>query len=165
MPTPAQIKLDADRSVLIERGFDAPRHVIWQAFTDGAILSRWLLGPPGWEMEDCQITLQPGGGYRWRWRHAQTGQVFGFNGTYSVVETGARLIDKQTFDQGDHALASREITKNTVLFTDEGAGARVSTTVRYPDATTRDMVVAQGLCDGMEASYKRLDQMLLRAAA
>lgn len=166
MPMPALLTKDTNRSVRIARLFDAPRHVIWQAFTDSTVLTHWLLGPPGWKMMLCEISLHAGGGYRWRWQNEATEQEFGFKGVYSVVEPGHRLIDKQMFDQGGHGLSATAATKNTVVFSDEGQqGCSVATTVRYPDAATRDAVVAQGLCEGMEASYQRLDRMLVRAAA
>lgn len=171
MLLPALLNKDADRSVGITRTFNAPRHVIWQAFTDTEVLAHWLLGPPGWTMMLCEISLKSGGGYRWRWRNAATGEEFGFRGVYSVVEPGQRLIDKQVFDQADHVLSATAPsapivpTKNTVIFRDDGAGCSVATTVRYPDAATRDAVVVQGLCNGMEVSYRRLDRMLMRAAA
>lgn len=170
MPTPTQIQVDDDRSVTLVRSFNAPRPVIWQAFTQTAILARWLLGPPGWTMDLCENLLEPGGGYRWRWRCPDTGQTFGFKGTYGAVEPGQRLIDKQVFDLGDTVLragggAVNAATKNTVLFHDDGPGCRVVTTIRYPAAALRDAVVTQGLGDGMEASYQRLDRLLLRAAA
>ncbi|MBY4891707.1 SRPBCC domain-containing protein [Rhodobacteraceae bacterium N5(2021)] len=166
MPTPAQAYLVGDRSIRIARSFDAPRHVIWQAFTDRTILAQWLLGPPGWAMDLCEIALQPGGGYHWRWRCAETDQTVGFKGTYSVVEPGLRLIDKQVFDLGARdGLAAPAATKNVAVFRDDGAGCRVTTTIRYPYAGMRDHVVGQGLCDGVEASYQCLDRMLMRAAA
>lgn len=165
MPAPAQIQTDEDCTAIITRSFDAPRHLVWEAFTDGTLLAHWLLGPPGWVMEVCEINLTPDGGYRWRWRHQETGQEFGFKGTYLAVDPQESLVDRQIFDQGDLAQSSRALTHNTTQFEDEGRGCRVTTTVRYADNATRDSVVAQGLAEGMEASYHCLDQVLLRAAA
>lgn len=155
----------AGRSVSFARVFDAPRDMVWQGFTDGAVLSQWLPGPPGWDMHVCKVSLMAGGGYVWRWRDAKTGAEFGFRGTYSVVEPGRRLIDKQMFDAGDHGLPLTEPIKNTMRFAHVGLSCRVTTTIRYPDAATRDKIVAGGLIEGVEASYQRLDRMLLRAAA
>ncbi|ABD54823.1 SRPBCC family protein [Jannaschia sp. CCS1] len=161
----AQVEEVADRAVRITRSFPAPRATIWRAFTDKAVLVHWLAGPPGWEMEACDITLQPGGGYRWLWRHPDTGERFGFKGTYRVVEPGRRVIDKQRFDQDGQALPAHARTLNTVVFEDEGQGCRVTTIIRYPDQATRDMVVSEGLGEGMELSYQRLERLLLRVAA
>lgn len=165
MPAIAQVTTDADRSVTITRTFDAPRATVWRAFTDGAILARWLPGPPGWTMDRCEISVTPGGGYLWRWRDDRTGQSFGFKGTYLVVEPGVRLVDVQTFDRGARDEPLSGLTKNKILFRDEGHGCRVISKTRYPDTATRDAVIAQGLEQGMEVSYRRLDHMLLREAA
>lgn len=162
LPRLSQGFKDAERSITFARTFDAPRDVVWQGFTDRAVLVQWLPGPPGWEMHVCKISLRPGGGYSWRWRDGQTGAEFGFRGTYSVVEPGRRLIDKQVFDQG---MPYAEPIKNKVIFEDAGHGCCVTTTIRYPDAAIRDMVVEGGLIDGIETAYEQLDRMLLRAAA
>lgn len=170
MPQPAntsaaQASLVGERRITIARSFEAPRAVIWQAFTDPAVLAHWLLGPPGWVMQVCEVSLTVGGGYRWSWRHPKTGQEFGFKGTYSVVVPETKLVDAQTFDQGDHNLPAGKPTQNEVMFKDDGTGCHVSTTIRYPNAATRVMVMAQGIAEGMEASYGRLDRMLLKMAA
>lgn len=172
MPAPTQVLPpppmgfnNADRSVTLMRAFTAPRHVVWQGFTDPAVLAHWLPGPPGWALSHCKVSLVQGGGYLWRWQNPRTGEVFGFRGTYSVVEPEHRLIDKQVMDTGKDPMPRGEPIKNTALFEVEGQGCRVTTTIRYPDAATRDLVINGGLVGAMEAAYQRLDRMLLRAAA
>lgn len=172
MPPKVQMQLDADCAVCVARSFAAPREVVWRAFTDPIVLAQWMLGPPGWRLDTCEVSLTVGGGYLWRWRDPDTGQGFGFQGTYSVVDPCRTLVDTQIIDQsqGGHVMAP---TQNTVVFEDLdegdsggfGQGCRVATTIRYADAATRDAIVAQGLGAGMEAAYHRLDPMLIRVAA
>jgi len=171
MPDPALVQLDGDQSVIVERSFTAPRTSVWAAFTNPEVLGQWLLGPPGWDMLECSIDLCVGGGYRWRWRHGDTGEEFGFTGTYSEVQIGARLVDTQSFDQGTHALPLAHALplggamQNSVVFEDDGNGTRVVTCIRYPDVATRDMVMGQGMATGMETSYARLDHVLATSGA
>ncbi|GAB5446461.1 SRPBCC domain-containing protein [Gymnodinialimonas sp.] len=168
MPDPSDVTLDGDCAVIVTRSFDAPRALVWRAFTEPAILQRWLLGPPGWEMHVCEVEVKVGGSYRWRWRNAELGQEFGFTGTYTAVEIGARLEDRQTFDQGTHGVAMGEPTTNIVVFEDvpdaSGPATRVVTRIEYPDAATRTMVMSQGMSDGMEMSYAGLDKVLPQLA-
>lgn len=165
MAMPAQVEKMTDRSVRITRCFRASRPMIWQAFTDPALLVQWLASPPGWDVAVCDIDLKSGGRYQWVWRDPKTGQQIGIVGTYRVVDPMRRLIDKQRLDQDGKVLPSHARTLNSVVFEDDGQGCRVSTLIRYPNAETRDMVMDQGLREGMEVSYRRLDHLLPQVAA
>ena len=58
----------SDREILITRVFDAPRRLVWEAWTNPKHVPHWLLGPPGWTMPVCEIDLRPGGtGYLGAW--------------------------------------------------------------------------------------------------
>src|SRR5450631_1790035 len=77
--------------IQVTRDFDAPRRLVFDAFTKPELVRRWLLGPPGWTMPLCEIDLRVGGAYRYVWRSekdvsqmAMGGvfrEVFFFNGT------------------------------------------------------------------------------------
>src|ERR687895_1449653 len=71
-----------DREVVATRTFDAPRELVWDAFTKPEHLQQWLLGPDGWEMPICEVDLRPGGAYRYGWAEAGTGaNQFELSGT------------------------------------------------------------------------------------
>jgi uncharacterized protein YndB with AHSA1/START domain len=159
MPAPATVRLDGDRSVIVTRRFAAPRALVWRAFTEPALLTRWLLGPPGWEMHVCEVDARTGGSYRWRWRNATTEEEFGFAGTYSKVVDKSHLADTQSFDAGT-TRATMGTASNTADFTDDGSATRVVTRITYPDAATLKAALATGMTDGMEMSYARLDQLI-----
>ncbi len=71
--------------------------------------------------------------------------------------------DAQTFDNGGTGAPVGTMTRNHVSFEDDGDGTRVITTVRYPNAPTRFLVMEQGIGQGMELSYRRLDAVLASA--
>lgn len=163
MPDPATLILKGRRSLVVTRDFDAPRDVVWAAFTDPNILRHWLLGPPGWSMHQCEVDLSIGGSYAWRWRLTDTGEEFGFTGIFSELEPGVSFADAQTFDNGGTGAPIGMMTRNFVSFSDNSTGTRVSTTIRYPNAPTRFIVMEQGMGAGMELSYARLDAVLASA--
>lgn len=163
MPNPATIILRGRRSVVVTRSFDAPRDVVWAAFTNPSVMRHWLLGPPGWTMHQCEVDLSVGGSYAWRWRLPDTEEEFGFTGIFSGVEQGISFADAQTFDNGGTGAPIGMMTRNFVTFEDDGTGTRVETTVRYPNAPTRFLVMEQGMGKGMELSYGRLDAVLASA--
>src|SRR4030095_10294502 len=94
------MKLQAvgDREVVVTRGFDAPRKLVWDAYTKPELLKRWLTGPPGWTFAVCEMDLRVGGKYRWVWRGPE-GQELAVGGTYEEVVPGERLVSTERYDQ------------------------------------------------------------------
>lgn len=159
MPDPAKATRDGDRSLIVTRRFHAPRAAVWRAFTEPALLTRWLLGPPGWEMHVCEMDLRVGGGYTWRWRHPDQGE-FGFTGTYSEVEAERRLKDRQVYDPGTLGAPMADAMINTVTFEDVEGGTQVITRMDFSTAEARDQGLASGMAQGMEMSYVNLDRLI-----
>ena len=53
-----------EREIVMTREFNAPRRLLFDAFTKPELVKQWLLGPPGWSMPVCEIDLKVGGKYR-----------------------------------------------------------------------------------------------------
>src|SRR4029077_14305681 len=87
-----------DREIIMTRTFDAPRQLVFDAYTKPELVSRWLLGPPGWEMPECEIDLRVGGTYRYKWRNAN-GQEMGMSGVFREIVPPERLVATEQFDQ------------------------------------------------------------------
>ena len=60
--------MPSDTEVVATRTFEAPREMLWEAFTNPEHIPKWMLGPDGWEMPVCEIDLRPGGKWRYLWR-------------------------------------------------------------------------------------------------
>ena len=58
------VALPNDRDVVVTRAFNAPRSLVYDAYTKPELVSRWLLGPPGWTMPVCEMDLRVGGKFR-----------------------------------------------------------------------------------------------------
>ena len=87
-----------DRDAVITRVVDAPRGMVFDAYTKPELLRRWMLGPPGWTMPVCEIDLRVGGTYRYEWRSAE-GETMGMGGRFTEVVRPSRLAATQVFDQ------------------------------------------------------------------
>lgn len=146
-----------DTHVKITRAFEAPRAVLWKAYTDTELMRRWLLGPDGWRMTECVNDLVVGGSYRNSWapEPGTEGEAFGFEGENLVIEPERRLVTTERM------IGMPVQTINDVTF-DEADGVTLMTLyITYPDSDTRDMILATGMTDGMEASFARLERELL----
>ena len=146
----------SDREIRMVRAFDAPRELVWDAWTRPELVRRWLLGPDGWSMAVCEMDVRPGGAYRWVWRRDADGTVMGMGGVYREVERPERLVASERFDD---AWYEGECLVTTTLV--EAAGrTTVTTDTIYDSREIRDGVLKSGMETGVERSYERLEEML-----
>ena len=158
---PAEVSTPSDREVQVKRSFDAPAKLVWQAYSEPALMRRWLGGQPGWSMPVCEMDIRVGGKYRWRWRSEEGGQEFGFSGEMLEVVPHSRIVHTQIYDAGDlGGSMGKEATVVTVTFDETRGITSVTTTIRYASKDDRDAAFSTGMTDGMEMNYKLLDEVL-----
>jgi uncharacterized protein YndB with AHSA1/START domain len=158
----SEVVLPSDREVKVTRSFKAPRALVYRAFTEPALLKRWMLGPPGWSMPVCEMDLRVGGSYRWGWRNDANGAEFGFVGTFREVEPAARLVHSERYDPGTVGGSHPgEESVVTTTFTEEGGITTVTTLMDFGSKAARDAAVATGMTGGMEQSYQLLDRLIV----
>jgi uncharacterized protein YndB with AHSA1/START domain len=152
------VTLPNDRDVLVVRQFNAPRALVFDAWTTPKLVSRWLLGPPGWTMPVCEMDVRVGGKFRWRWR-SEDGKEFGFTGVFREVVRPSRIVHTEIYDPGDVGGEMGEALVTAVLT--EKAGVTTHTmTIRYESQEVRDAALKTGMTDGMEMSFVKLDALL-----
>jgi uncharacterized protein YndB with AHSA1/START domain len=143
----------SDREVLIMRTVDAPRRLVFDAWTRPEHLSQWLLGPAGWTMPVCEIDLRPGGAWHYGWRRAH-GTAPDMHGEYREVSPPERLVFTERWG-GDWPE-----TLHTLVLTEQDGRTTMAQWVLYPSREARDAALATGMNDGLTASYARLDTLL-----
>src|SRR5271165_5473116 len=102
-PDSFSVSTPTDREIRVTRDFDAPRGLIFDAFTKPELVRRWLLGPPGWTMPVCRIELRVGGAYRYLWRHEADGKEMGVGGTFREIVPLERVVATEKFDESWYA--------------------------------------------------------------
>jgi uncharacterized protein YndB with AHSA1/START domain len=147
-----------DREIVMTRVFDAPRHLVFEAFIRPELLKRWLLGPPGWEMVVCEVALHVGDRYRYEWRNAD-GTQFGMGGVCREFVPPGRLVCTELMDG-----YPSESLVTTVLVEHDGK-TTLTTTALYESREVRDTVLKTGMERGVAASYDRLAGLLGSPAA
>ena len=155
-----QITTPDDREIRITRSFDAPRQLVWDAYTRPELLKRWLGTMPGWSWAVCEMDVREGGRYRWVWRGPE-GAEMGLGGEYKEVVPAERLVSRERYDQAWYPGEATE----TVEFTEQGGRTLLVTTLRYDSKAARDVVLQSPMADGMEAGYTALDTLLASTAA
>jgi uncharacterized protein YndB with AHSA1/START domain len=147
------VTMPSDREVRMTRVVNAPRSLVFEAWTSCEHLPNWLTGAPGWSMQVCEIDLRPGGASRLGWRKAD-GAEMEIRGTYVEVVPPSRLV--QTESWGD----PWPETRNTIEFTEAGGGTLVTLTMAYPSKEARDAAMKTGATEGMSLGFDRLDEYL-----
>lgn len=140
-----------DLELVITRTFDAPRALVWQAFTDPRHVPNWYVGPEGFTMPVCEIDLRPGGAWRYVWRNPK-GREFEATGTYSEVDPPNRFAFVAQSANGEQHT-------HTTTFTEERGRTTVIVRQRYASTASRDQGLPYAKM-GTEPNYARLDAYL-----
>jgi uncharacterized protein YndB with AHSA1/START domain len=153
-----KLKLTAgtDREILVTRVLDAPRRLVFDAFTRPEMIKHWMLGPDGWSMPICEMDLRAGGAYRWVWQKGADGTQMSVFGVFRDVAAPERLVHTEQFDPpwypGEAVISTR--------FAEQGNKTTVALSIVYPSQETRDNALKSGMESGMAQSYDRLERML-----
>jgi len=92
------ISTPSDREIRMTRVFNAPRKLVFDAYTKPELLTRWMGVMPGWTWAVCEIDLRVGGMFRYVWR-GPDGVEMGMRGTYLEITPAHRIVSTESFDQ------------------------------------------------------------------
>jgi uncharacterized protein YndB with AHSA1/START domain len=146
----------SDREVVVERVFNAPRHVVWRAFTEPEQIAQWW--GRGNRLVVERLELRRGG--RWRFvEHADDG-VHGFEGTYREVRPPERLAWTFAWD----GMAGHVVLDTTTFEEIAGGRTRVVSRSLFQTTQERDAMLGFGMENGRDQSYTALDRLLQRNA-
>ena len=148
----ATVTLPSDTEILITREFDAPRHLVYKAWTTPELVKRWWSGRRG-EMTLAEIDLRVGG----RWRYVMTtssGDEIAFNGEYREIVENERPVHTEVFEAmpGDPAI-------NVVTFADADGRTRLELLVQCETKETRDGIIESGMEVGMQEQMDLLEEL------
>jgi uncharacterized protein YndB with AHSA1/START domain len=152
-----KVTTPTDREIVMTRVFDAPRSLVFEAMAKPELLQRWLLGPPGWSMVECENDMKVGGSFLHVWRRTD-GTEMAMRGVYREVVAPERIVRTESFD--DYPGESL----GTLVLTEKGGKTTLTLTVLYPSKEARDATIASGMEHGVAASYDRLAELLASSA-
>jgi uncharacterized protein YndB with AHSA1/START domain len=135
------------------RVVDAPRRLVFEAYTNPEHVPHWMLGPEGWTMPVCEIDLRPGGAWRFVWRRSN-GKEMEMRGVYKEVKAPERLVHTESWG------ADWPETINTLVLSEKDGRTTISQTVLYPSTKARDAALETGMKDGVSVSMDRLEKYL-----
>lgn len=145
------LTLPSDTEILVERTFRAPRELVWRAFTDAALLPKWM-GPARYTMTRSEMDVRPGGRYEWGWK-LDEGSLR-IHGVFTEVDAPRRLVTEEFMDPFPKP------TRNTMTFTEKDGRTTVAIRIALASKEMRDAMLATGMQGGMDEGYDRLDALL-----
>jgi len=155
---------------VITRLFDAPRALVWKAWTEPQGLAAWW-GPHGFH-NHCELDAREGGAYRIVMRSAD-GVEYPMKGIYQEIRAPERLV--YTSDLSEHPVAWHDLVSpardrraplpsllsvTTVTFEERAGGTQVTVRMRFESAAVRDALVKTGMTDGWSQSLDRLGSVV-----
>lgn len=149
-------QLLSDTQARVSRVIRGPIETVWRAHHEPELMQRWMLGPEGWTMPVCQVASAVGERYRYVWEPADGSEGrFGFEGELleSAPPYRAVTTERMIGTPGEGIV-------NELTLTEVTSGTLLAVVMTFPDAETRDAVLATGMADGMETSYARLETEL-----
>jgi uncharacterized protein YndB with AHSA1/START domain len=148
----------SDTQARISRVIRGPIEKVWQVHHDAELMRRWMLGPDGWTMPVCDVATTVDEKYRYEWEpiDGTEGERFGFEGELLESAPPYRAVTTERMIG-----MPGEGTLNELTLTPITEGTLLAVVITFPDAATRDAILATGMADGMEMSYARLEREVI----
>ena len=154
----AVVTLPTDTEILITREFNAPRHLVYEAWTKPELVKRWWSGKRG-AMTLAEIDLRVGG----RWRYvmvADGGAEVAFNGEYREIVPNERIVHTEVYE----AMPDESVL-NIVTFTEADGRTTLSLLTQCPSKEIRDGIIDSGMEGGMQEQMDLLEELAASLAA
>ena len=148
----AKVTLPTDEQILITREFDAPRHLVYQAYTTPELVKRWWGAKRG-VVTVAEIDLRVGGS----WRSVgvmDDGQEIAFHGEYREIVPNERIVSTEVYEGMPDAEAV-----DTLTLTEVDGGTTLTILVEAPSKEVRDAIIESGMEDGLQDALDLLEDV------
>jgi uncharacterized protein YndB with AHSA1/START domain len=153
----ATLTLPTDEQIFITREFDAPKHLVYRAWTTPELVKRWWHANRG-EVTVVEIDLRVGG----RWRYvavAHEGFEVGFHGEYREIVPNERIVSTEIYEGLPEGVSEEDgSTVNTATFTEADGRTTVTLLVEARSKISRDAIIDSGMEAGMQDALDLLEQ-------
>ena len=150
----AVVTLPTDTQILITREFDAPRNLVYKAYTTPELIKRWWSGDRG-EVVSASVDLRVGG----KWRYVMTAnEGFGvaFHGIYREIVPNERIVSTEIYEGAPDAEA---VVTHT--FTEENGRTTLTMLMQLPSQQVRDTIIESGMEGGLQEALDHLEQVAI----
>ena len=154
----ARVTLPTDEQILITREFDAPRHLVYKAWTTPELVKRWWHAKRG-QATVAEIDLRVGG----KWRYVmvtEDGTEVGFHGEYREIVPNERIVSTEVYEGLPEGVTDEEAaTVNTASFTEEDGRTALTILVQATSKVSRDAIIESGMEAGLQDALDLLEEV------
>jgi uncharacterized protein YndB with AHSA1/START domain len=157
MKNSTTVERKSDRELVVTRNFNAPPHIVFEAWTKPELLKRWWTPKSvGMTFVSCEADVRTGGTYRFVFSHPDFAQPMAFFGKYIEVTPHSRIVWSNDEESADDAVS-------TVTFEGKGDTTLLVLTELYPSKQSLDEALASGSSATSAASeqFEQLDELLV----
>ena len=156
----ATVTLPTDEQILITREFDAPKHLVYKAWTTPELVKRWWSGLRG-TVTLAEIDLRVGG--QWRYvMEANGGFEVAFHGEFREIVENERIVNTEVYEMpGAPPLAPEDEPVNIVTFTEADGRTTLSMLTQTSSRELRDTIIDSGMEDGMQEGMDALEEVAI----
>ena len=153
----ANLTLPTDEQILVTRDFDAPRHLVYEAWTTPELVKRWWHANRG-TVTVVEIDLRVGG----QWRYvmvADDGMEVGFHGEYREIVPDERIVSTEVYEGLPDGVSEEEGgTVNTVTFSEADGRTTMTLLIQTTSKVSRDAIIESGMESGLQDALELLEQ-------
>lgn len=150
-----KVTTPSDREIAMSRVFDAPRDLVFDAYSKPELLKRWLGVQRGWSLAVCEVDLRVGGAYRYVWRGPNR-EDMGMRGVFREVVRPERIVATEKFDESWYPGEA----VSTMTLVERSGRTTLTLTVRYESQAARDAVLKTPMAEGVGAGFDKLAELL-----
>jgi uncharacterized protein YndB with AHSA1/START domain len=155
----ATLTFPAEDQILITREFDAPKHLVYKAWTTPELVAKWWTARRG-SAREMEIDLRVGG--RWRYvMDADNGMEVAFHGEYREIVPDERIVSTEVFEGAPLPPEELEAsaTVNTATFTEQDGRTKLTILIQCPSPEVREAIIASGMEDGLQDALELLEEV------
>lgn len=155
----ATLTLRGEDQILVTREFDAPKHLVYEAWTTPELVARWWTARRG-QARSMEIDLRVGG--KWRYvMDADNGQEVAFHGEYKEIVPDQRIVSTEVYEGAPLPPEELEAsaTLNTVTFDEEDGRTKMTMLIQCPSNEVREAIVASGMEAGLQDALELLEEV------
>ena|SRR5579871_6732487 len=154
----AHLTLPADNQIQVTREFNAPRHLVYRAYTEPDLVRRWWHAGHG-QMTECEIDLRVGGHYRFAMIASSGGFEVAFHGEYHEIVPDQRIVATEVYEGAPDYPA-----RTTVTFDEADGGTLVTLLMEHTSKESRDATIASGMESGLQVALDLLEELATELA-
>jgi uncharacterized protein YndB with AHSA1/START domain len=153
----ATVTLPADDQILITREFDAPKHLVFRAWTEPDLIRRWWHADRG-EIKSVEVDFRVGGNWRYVMVAPEDFEV-AFHGEYLEIVPDERVVSTEVYEGMPDAQAI-----DTVEFSEVDGRTLVTLLVQHEKKEHRDAHIESGMEDGLQDALDLLEEVAISLA-